>query len=225
MQIDMKYIHHILSLLLVINIASVSAQSCGGKKYGTKEQVGEGFDYRGQSTFGRLFPGDTSRVKVVLYSKNLVRIFAASESEDLAVEFKIIKTVREYNRMPDKITKTTREEPVYKLDEDGVYIQKYDDWGELEYDEFGDPVWEIEDYKTITVIDTIWRTKRNIREEIIFDSKTSDAAFFEEVIEKTESVIVEVVVPDADKKTETCIAIMVGRKFFSEEYKKFSKSN
>lgn len=221
----MKKSIYILLLLFVSLNLSVRAQSCGTKKYGNKETIGEGFDYRGQSSYGKLLPGDTSRVKVVLYSKNVVRIFATGDELVGPVNFRIIKTTREYKRIPDRIEKTSTEEPVYKLDEEGKLVQKYDEWGELEFDEFGDPVYEIGEYKTITKTDTIWKTERFEREEVIFSSEKSGKTFYEEVVKTTKSIIVEVIIPENAPKTEGCVAIMIGRKFFSDTYKKFSPSN
>lgn len=221
----MKKAIYLLVVLSVSMTLNIKAQTCGTKKYGTKEVLGEGFDYRGQSTYGKLLPGDTSRVKVVLYSKNVVRIFAAGDELMGPVNFRILKTTREYKRIPDRIEKVSTEEPVFKVDEKGQLVQKYDEWGELEFDEFGDPVYEISEYKTITKTDTIWKTERFDKEEVIFSSEKSGKKFFEEVVKTTKSIIIEVVIPENAPKTEGCVAIMIGRKFFSDTYKKFSPSN
>lgn len=212
-------------LLFAIVTSFGYTQTCGNKKYCEKDLMGEGFDYRGQSTYGKLIPGDTSRVKIVLYSKNIAHILVCGEDGMPGVQFRILKSIREYNRVVDRIEKTVIEEPIYRTYDDGGYVQKYDDWGEPEVDEYGDPVFEIAEYKEITKSDTVWRTERIIKEEEIYNSEKADLPYFEEAVKKTKSVIIEVVVAGAEDKKEGCIAILVGRKFFSSSYNSFSPTN
>lgn len=210
------------------SVAGTNAQ-CINKNFCNKEDLGDSYDYRGQSTFGRLAPGDTTRVKVVFYSKNDVRVLVCNDPSLGAVKFRVIKTVREYNRVVDRVEKTVTEEPIYKLDKSGNPIQQVDDWGSPKTDEYGDPVFEVASYKENVRHDTIWKTERNIREEVLFDSQKSKSGqtFFEQAIEKTQSVVVEVVVPadETKKNYEGCVAIMIGRKLHAGDYKKFGKGN
>lgn len=206
---------------------AANSQSCSKKRFCDKNTLGEYFDYRGQSTFGRLSPGDTSRIKVVLYSKNTVRILTCADEELGNVKFRIIKTVREYNRVIDHIEKTTIEEPIYKM-VNGKKVPVYDDWGDIALDEIGDTLYEVASTKDVVFSDTIWKTQRNIREEILFDSEKNPQglSYFEEEIKKTKSVIIEVIVPETEDSGknyyEGCVAVMVGRMYHYGDYKKFS---
>ncbi|MBK8808221.1 MAG: hypothetical protein IPO21_16985 [Bacteroidales bacterium] len=208
-------------LFSIISFSSV-AQVCSSKNICKTADLGSGFDYRSQSNYGSLTPGDTSRLKVVLYSKNLVRIFCCSDPILGKVDYRILKAVREYKRVVEKINKIEIEDPVYEKNAKGEYIVEYNEWGEAKVDEYGSPVYKVLKYNTITKSDTIWKTERFIREEEIFNSKTSDKKYFEETVQTTKSVVIELVVPPANLKPEGCVAIMVGRKFLSEDYKQFS---
>ena len=207
-------------------LMGLAQQTCGNKKLCGKEDLGDYYDFRGQSTFGRLSPGDTSKVKVVLYSKNDVKILVCADPALGNVEFRILKTVREYNRTIDKIEKSTVEEPIYKTDKDGNPVQILDDWGEPKKVEFGQIQHEIVDYKKVTKVDTIWKTDRKTRDDVLFDSRQGKKVFEQEV-KKTESVSIEVVIPETSdaqmKSYEGCVAIMVGRAFHYVDYKKFGK--
>jgi hypothetical protein len=224
----MKSINKIvlLTVLCLVVYVSNAQQTCGNKKLCGKEDLGDSYDFRGQSTFGRLSPGDTSRVKAVLYSKNDVRILVCSDPSLGDVNFRILKTIREYNRTIDKIEKSTTEEPIYKTDKEGNPVAVLDDWGEPKKDDLGQIQYEIIDYKPVTKIDTIWKTERKTREDVLFDSRKGKKVF-EEEMKKTESVIIEVVVPETTdekmKKYEGCVAIMVGRMYHYVDYKKFGK--
>lgn len=207
-------------------MTSYSQTSCNNKRLCGKEELGEYYDYRGQSTFGRLSPGDTSRIKAVLYSKNDVRITVCPDPALGDVHFKILKTIREYNRTIDKIEKSTTDEPIYKTDKEGNPVPVLDDWNEPKKDETGQIQYEILDYKRVTRVDTIWKTERKTREDVLFDSRKG-VYIFDQEVKKTESVIIEVIVPpttDARMKNyEGCVAIMVGRMFHYVDYKKFNK--
>jgi len=224
----MKSIKNILLVSVFGGLAYTGfSQTCANnKKLCGKEELGEYFDYRGQSSFGRLAPGDTSRVKVVLYSKNDVRIMVCSDPTLGEVQFRILKTIREYNRVVDRIEKTTVDEPIYKTDKEGNPIPVLDDWGEPKKDDVGQVQYEIVDYKQVTKVDTVWKTDRKIREDVLFDSRKGKKVY-EEEIKKTESVLIEVVAPpstDPQMKTyEGCVAVMVGRMFHYADYKKFGK--
>ncbi|MFQ3578880.1 MAG: hypothetical protein SNJ71_01910 [Bacteroidales bacterium] len=208
---------------IVITIVSVLFAIQGYSQCATmkglcpKNALKDDFDYRGQSTYGKLKPGDTTRIKLVLYSKNRVHITLCSEPQLGDVQFRILKTIREYKRTIERIDKTEFQEPVYKKKPDGSLVQEKDDAGLLKYDDYGDPVYVIESYNKIVKTDTVWKTIRNVDEKELFNSKSGNKSY-EEDISVTQAVILEVIVPSSgnakeDSAKEACIGVMVGRQF------------
>lgn len=206
-----------LGAVLLLGSATVALTSskCGDSQDCMHDAQNDQFDFRGQSTFMRMAAGDTSRIKVILYSNNDVRIALCKEAASSGATFKVIHTVREYSRAIDRIEKKMEKEPVYRLNKAGKKIPVKEN-GKPKVDAYGQAVYEIERYRNAEHSDTIWRTDRNIREETIFDSnKPGNKQFYENSIDRTMSVIIEVAIPVTAKakQTEECIGVMVGRKF------------
>ena len=202
-------------ILLLASSLALTSSKCGESQNCMHDAQNDQFDFRSQSTFMRMASGDTSRIKVILYSNNDVRIALCKDAAASGATFKVIHTVREYNRAVERIEKKIAQEPVYKLNKAGKKIPVKEN-GKVKLDPYGETVFEIERYRNAERADTIWRTERNVREETIFDSKLSgNKHFFENSIDKTMSVIIEVAMPAATgaKQAEECIGIMVGRRF------------
>jgi len=227
-----KYIVHFFRILLIL-IVIISlltkknsyAQQCFNQFCKT-EDLGKDFDYRGQSTFAKLFPKDTCRVQAILYSGNEIRIMMCSDPTLGNVQFKVYKSIREYKRILDRIEKKESQEPIYNLDKKGNPIPKLDDWGKTVRDNIGEIQFEIKSYKKSFILDTIWKIERNTKVEILFDSRKG-SKIFTSTISKTEPITIEVVVPQTSdlilKKNNSCVGIMIGRIFKSTNYKGFSK--
>ncbi len=206
-----------LGAILLISTAALALTSskCGESQDCMHDAQNDQYDFRGQSTFMRMAAGDTSRIKVILYSNNDVRIALCKDAAASGATFRVIHTVREYSRAIDRIEKKVEPEPVYKLSKAGKKIPVKVN-GKAKLDAYGETVFEIERYRNAEHADTIWRTDRNVREETIFDSKKSgNKYFYENSIDKTMSVIIEVAMPLTAnaKKAEECVGVMVGRKF------------
>ncbi len=204
-------------IFLFASPALLASNKCGENQNCANSAQDEQFDFRGQSTFMKLSPGDTTRIKIVLYSNNEVRIALCNEAVQHGASLKIIRAIREYNRVIERIEKRIEEEPIYKFNRSGQKITVKEN-GKPKLDAYGEPVYEIESYRKIEQADTIWRTNRNIREETIFDShKAEEKKFFEDSIDKTMSVIIEIAIPANPKQegtlAEQCVGVMVGRRF------------
>lgn len=208
----------ILTATLGLLIYLANAQNCSNKKYCGENALGEKYDYRGQSTFGKIVPGDTIRIKVILYGRNTYRIAVCSDESLGDVSFRVLNTVREYVRQPARVEKISVQEPIYKKNEKGELLPIRDDWGEVVYDEYGDLKYEIETFKTVIKTDTVWNTQRNIVDYEIFSSNSGNnrKLYYEENTQKTKSITIEVIAPVAKDEslaaTESCLSIMVGRK-------------
>lgn len=217
-----KMIKSVIILGLLVIASSTYSQSCAWKKC-NKELYGDSYDYRGQSTYGSLAPGDTMKVRVVLYASNVIRIFVCGEKQLGTIRYRIIKTSNEYKKVVDRIQTNTVEEPVYKLDDEGQPIPVLNEWEEQEIDEFGEPKFEVLEYKEVTKADTIWKIEKKLKEFVLFNS-TSGIPFFESKIERSTSVTIEIIVPPSTSTTEGCVAVMVGRKFRNTDYKSFNSN-
>lgn len=164
------------------------------------------YDYRSQSSFAKLSPGDTSSVNVVLYGNQRYRIFVCSDPKLGDVLWKVVKPERVTKRTIASIKKDTT--VIYKVNETGDYIT--DDLGNLEVKS-----------KQVN-IDTLWNTQRIAVDKVAFDNKkNSDKLFFEVAPKKSERYIVRVAIPSGDPNYAGCANVYVGR--LPMEVKNFSK--
>jgi hypothetical protein len=113
-----------------------------------------------------------------------------------AVEFNIIKVNKKYRKSVDKVNET--EEIIYEVDEYGDYI----------YNEYGDYI----EKERKMVYDTLWITERYMEEEIMFNSLNNKAGVqnWSEIVTKTQSLVIEVIVPD--NATEGCLDLLIGHR-------------
>lgn len=203
----------LFTLLFFFGFSAVSSgQNCARKNFCDNDLFGD-FDYRSQSSYAVLIPGDTARTSIVVYSKQTTRILVCNDPVLGEVHYKIYETKRVTEKSIVEINTTEYEEPVYKYDEYGQPIQKVDEWtGEPLYDPVTwDPVYEIEEYKTIVEHDTVWKTERVVKEIEIYDSRNHDSVWQED-INNTRKLIIEVIIPEGDKSTEGCVSVLVGYK-------------
>jgi len=204
-------------------ISYLHAQQCTNQLCKT-EDLGKGFDYRGQSTFAKFLPGDSCKVQAILYSGNEVKIFTCSDPKLGLVQFKVFRSVREYKRIIDRIDKKEIQEPIYKKDKRGNPIAKLDDWGKPLKDNMGDIQFEISSYNHINITDTIWKIERKSKDEILFDSRKG-SRIFTSTFSKTEPIIIEMVIPTSNdgklKNYKGCVGIMIGRIFKTTNFKGF----
>ncbi len=182
-------------LLLSFTSYTINAQRCG-KKLLCDIEPDNSFDYRGQSTYAELYPGDTIRTKTVIYSGQIYDIFICGDPALGTVEFKIIKQHKKSRNVIEEISET--EEILYKEDE----------YGEYEYDEYGDYI----EIGRETIYDTIWKRERYIEEEILFNNLNNKEGTnrWKKNVTKTQTLIVEVIVPD--NASEGCADLLIGHK-------------
>lgn len=182
--------------LFLLNISSYSfSQRCDKKKFYDKKDLGN-YDYRGQSSYSLLSPKDTVTLKIVVYSSQDYRIFAACDPALGQVELNIIKQIKKRKKVIKEIT--NEEVPIYQKDEDGEFL--LDDWGD--YIEEGSEI----------VYDTIWGTKKYVETEPIYSSINSSEPFWEKSVKKTQVLIVKIIVPDGDGDIAGCSSILIGHR-------------
>ena len=192
----------LLSLfLVVISLSSSYAQDCQKKELCNADFLGSGFDYirEGQTRSAILAPGDTVRTNVVVYSDKTTRVFVCSETTIGEVQFKIFKKVTEIQKYVKQVKKNEREEEVYVKDANGN--NKLDEWG--------DPLVE---YKNIVEYDTLWGSKKIIKEVQIFDNKTSSAGYLQKKFDRSQRLIIEAIIPEKDEDVEGCVRVYAGCK-------------
>lgn len=194
----MKIIHTYILLLVIVFSVSVNAfgQNCSKKKLADKEIRGD-FDYRGQSVFAELSNGDSTNLKIVLYSKQNYKIFVIGEQKLGTVDYQIYVPRKKFNRVVKDIQEKTVK--VYKKDPEGFYL----------YNNNGD---RIETGQEV-VQDTIWTRETADIEELVYDSRTADLPFWLATPNKTQLVTIRVLVEPVDKILTGCIGLYVGREY------------
>lgn len=194
-----------LSLAILIFFISFSvktyAQRCDRMNYGSEYY--EDYDFRMQSIFSTLLPGDTTIVKTVVYAKKAYRIFAEIDEEYPPVHWKITAP---YRVTVKKIKEIVR---------DTVYEYKRDGYGEIIYDENND-------YEPIVTgmtvdVDTVYSVLRIQKEKLVFDSEKSNVEnpYWEKVIRKTRRLFIYVYMPTDIYPEGDCANVYVGRKFLN----------
>ncbi len=206
----------IATIFITVISSVIWAQKASQKNYCSTEDLGKQYDFRGQSYYGSFAPGDTCRIKAILYSNNNIRITVCSDPKLGKIPFKVSRTIREYKRVIEKIVNRETEIPIYKTDKNGNPIAIRDDWGRPKKDEFGDVEFVTLGYKTIMKPDTVWRTNRKTSEEILFDSR-SNGSVFDTKFKTTESIeIIFFVPPSSNPSLKTYkgrVGLMIGRIF------------
>ena len=194
-----------LSIVILVFLMTFSAKSyaqrCDRMNYGS-DYYGD-YDFRMQSVFSTLLPGDTTVVKTVVYAGKAYRIFAAIDEEYPPVHWKITA--------PYRVTV----KKIKEIRRDTVYEYKRDEYGEIIYDENNDyqPV-----VTGMTVdTDTIYETKRVQKEKLVFDSEqnNSDKPYWEKIIRKTRRLFVYVYMPTDIYPEGDCANVYIGRKFLN----------
>jgi len=186
----------IFSVILIIFTSSykAKAQRCDKKKY--CRDYYDNFDYRIQSVYAHLLPGDTSVVKTVLYSNKAYRIFACMSEEYGNIHFKIVE--------PYRVT----EKRIKKIVYDTTITYKTDEYGDIMIDDEGNEIIESTEINK----DTIWDIRRVQKEKLIFDSEKSDKPYWEVRVKKTKRVFIYVYVPETVDPDGDCLAVYIGRK-------------
>ncbi len=188
-----RFLIILVTLISLLN-TNIKAQ-CERKKY--CEDYLEDYDYRSQSSYAKLSPGDTSSVNIVLYGNQKYRIFVCSDPKLGTVSWKVVQPERKTKRTIDKIKKDTT--LIYETNEYGDY--KTDANGEL-----------IIKSRQIT-IDTLWLTERITVDKVLFDNKQQNKQpYFEVTPTKSARYIVRVNVQSGDPNYSGCVNVYVGRK-------------
>lgn len=172
-----------------------NAQRCG-KKLLCNIEPDNSFDYRGQSTYATLYPSDTIRTKIVVYGGQMYDIFTCADPILGAIEFNVIKQHKKFRNVIQEINESN--EIQYKLDE----------YGDYEYDEYGDYI----EIGRETFYDTVWVKERYIVEEVLFNNLNNKDGKdrWQKIARKTQTLIVEVFVPDNGQ--EGCVDLFIGHK-------------
>lgn len=181
---------------------------CAKKNFCKQKDMGD-YDYRSQTHSALLSPGDTARLKIVVYSKQKYRLLVCGDDDLVGIHFNLYDLFRKTKRTYK--TNKTGEKDVYQLDKNGDEV----------LDDDGEPIF----LKTEPVYDTTWTTKSFYEKKLIFDSEDNEAGkpYWEKSIDKTKRLLVEVIVPEGGdpEEVEGCVSMMIGRK--SGTFREFSK--
>lgn len=185
------------AITMFVTMSSINISAQCDKNIFCAEDWEEDYDFRSQSSFAKLSPGDTSSVSAVLYGNQKYRIFVCSDEELGDVKWKIVN--------PERKTKRT----IQSIKKDTVVIYKTNEYGDFLTDESGNPV-----VKSKSVnIDTLWNTERISVDKVMYDNKkNSDKPYLDVQPKKSERYIVRVSVPGSgDPNFAGCVNVYIGR--------------
>ncbi len=184
----------ILFLSIIANASNLFAQ-CERKKY--CDDYMEDFDYRSQSSYAKLSPGDTSSVNIVLYGNQKYRIFVCNDPKLGNVVWKVVQPERKTKRTIDKIKKDT------------IVTYEMNEYGDYKTDKNGNLIIKSRQI----VVDTTWLTERISVDKVLYDSKQQNKQpYFEITPTKSARYIVRVQIPSGDPNYYGCVNVYVGRK-------------
>jgi len=128
-------------------------------------------------------------------------MFANCESKLGKVQFKVYHPEKRFESTVEKIK--TKEITTYQRDEHGFLI----------YDDDEEPI----PTGTAIVNDTIWSRVLTTFDKLIYDSNTAENQYWESIVQKTELLIVEIIVHKIRRTHFGCIGLMVGRMTYNPE--------
>ena len=196
-------IAQIICLFFVLSFIPFTSfsQRCDKKDLCNDEDYGD-FDYRSQTVFAKLSPGDTSTINIVAYSGNDMRILVCADEGLGEVIYQIIESFKEL-----KVEKVTKKEHLKDVvmntepdPETGMITPKMNN-GDTVF--FERDTTYIEEKKTFVT-----------KEEIKYDSKNNKGKpyYEEKAIKKTKRLKIKVQVPAGDEEYIGCVNVLVGRK-------------
>jgi len=188
------------SIIILASIATLISSvnlfgQCERKKF--CDDYMEDFDYRSQSSYAKLAPGDTASVNVVLYGGQKYRMFVCSDSKLGNVSYKIVQ--------PERKTKRT----IQKIKKDTTLVYETNEYGDYKTDKDGQLVIKSRQIN----IDTIWNTERIAVDKVLYDNKQQNKQpYFEVIPAKSARYIIRIALPAGDPNYLGCVNAYVGRK-------------
>jgi hypothetical protein len=203
-----KAIFTSILFMVMFNLTSfVQGQNCANKEF---SDIDPGdFDYQGQSSFAKLSPGDTARIKIVVYSNQMYRIFFDSDPKLGDVRFKLINPIRKSKKVIQSISQDTTRS--YKMDANGSYLNQDNE------------VTEDRNKFVVTgekiIKDTVFSVVRYTEEKVIFDNKSNKTGkdYWEQAPKKTERMFIDIAVPEGNAGISGCVNVYVGNKILSSK--------
>ncbi|HBX52700.1 MAG: hypothetical protein A2275_00170 [Bacteroidetes bacterium RIFOXYA12_FULL_35_11] len=197
-------ITQIICFFFVLSFIPFSSfsQRCDKKDICNDEDYGD-YDFRSQTHFAKLSPGDTSTINIVAYSGNDMRILICSDEELGEVIYQIVESIKELK--VEKVTKTEHLKDVIMNQEPdpetGMLMPKMNDNGDTIF--FERDTTYIEERKYFIT-----------KDEIKFDSKSNKGKpyYEEKAIKKTKRLKIKIQVPAGDEELISCVNVLVGRK-------------
>ncbi|NSW44460.1 MAG: hypothetical protein HPY79_01335 [Bacteroidales bacterium] len=192
---------NIIILVFATMLSSITFYGqCERKKF--CDDLMEDFDYRSQSAYAQLSPGDTASVNVVLYGGQRYRMFVCNDPKLGNVSWKIVQPERKTKRTIDKIKKDT------------TLIYETNEYGDYKTDKEGNLIIKSRQIN----IDTIWNTERISVDKILYDNRQQNKTpYYEITPTKSARYIVRVAIPSGDPNYTGCVNVYVGRKAIGQK--------
>ena len=184
-----------ISLLFFTSISLLKSYSQGE----CDDEFFTGYDFRSQSVYGELSPGDTMKLNVVVYAGQDFRVFVCNDTELGDLTYRLFKRERVTKKIIKDILEV--EEVKYQLDENG----------DIAYPEENNYEPVVISKKIVN--DTIWTNKRVFEDFLVFDNKkNASKPYWEESVSKTHRLVINVIVPKGDPNYLGFVEIYVGRR-------------
>ncbi len=189
----------VVTTVLVISFTSSSyAQRCYKKDFCAENIDYEDYDYRTQSYFVTVYPGDTIKITAVMYANKQYKAFACANLELGDVTYQIVQPTRKSRRTIESINVDT------------IIDYKLDEYGEVAYPEEND-------YEPIEIgrsveSDTVFKVERYVYEKVIYDSKKESEPTFAKNIKRTTRYFIYVYIPEDGKPSGGCLNVYIGRR-------------
>lgn len=200
-----KHIYAIvLCFISMIGFSLVSSgQRCDKKDLCNDEDYGD-YDFKSQTHFAKLSPGDTATINIVAYSGNDMRILICVDPDLGDVKYQVVESKRDPVREVKYKQRTEKNPQFGPEDQDGNRP--------IKLDKNGDTLFTIENFT-----DTIVTTRFNVYDKTLFDNskQTKEKPYYEEKnITKTKRLKIKIQIPKGTEDDDYigCVNVLVGRK-------------
>ncbi len=212
LQTSFKGIIGVLIFVCMVFMSTNTYSQCTQGKFCDKKSLGD-YDYNGQSSFAMLAPGDTSKTSVILYGNQNYRIMVCYSPNLGDVTYTVAESKKTVKKILKQVIEVYPEEEETSSDESYNDEDNYNENGENEENQEAEATQETKAPAEPTY-DTIWESKTEMKENIVFNSENSDsgANYYEISPKTTKRFIIKVVIPEGDVNNKGCVSILVGRK-------------
>ncbi len=188
----------VTAVLAVSFTSNTYAQRCDKKDFCDENVDYENYDYRTQSYFATVYPGDTIKVTAVMYTKKQYKAFVCADPELGGVKYRVVRPVRKSKKV------------LLRTEVDTIIDYKLDDYGEIAYPEENN-------YEPVEIgrkieKKPIYEVQRYVDEEVVFDSEKGKGYAFTKDMKRTTRYFIYVYLPEDGRPAGGCLNVYIGRR-------------